>query len=563
MRGLARLAAAFAAGIVVTLLAVAGVGWVLARSHDIVDVGTIDDFPIGSVTTFYVLGRDDRGAVAQCVWPCERPPGRSLNDGARAVRPRFEFHLVRIAPDDLVAFLAEEPHGGCHIPWRPDFVFEGTQGWFRDGCGGSTFTIEGKRVFGPSPRDLDRLPVTIRNGRVYVTADRKAVIEATPVPTSSSAAETPTRVPTPPPPATAPPTPQGTPSQTPAPTPVPESPRLFADPRPREPDRRVTVPPRPPSPFAPWNGGDVVLYDRITMTELNFGPGAFASFSPDGRLMAWARGDNSDFRELILLNLSTQEQRTLGNARYVRWVDQQTLFVFLRGGNEAELVDVESGARRQAGTITSNPDLPAQEADGWRLATRAWSPATPAWRHEFTLSNTTAVREPIEFTALAASLSPDGHLFVVLPPDDQLQATPDLNLFTGLSNLYEIDPATGRTDHLTAGLVNDGSLRPLVSSRTHVVWTDNACQYSSDVPRRTKVLDRRTGQITELNEGFWVYMTPDGALGVGVFGPTALIDIASLQYTFVLPPDAADVRWTTDYRYAALSHVFGHGGPCR
>jgi cytochrome b6-f complex iron-sulfur subunit len=60
------------------------------------------------------------------------------------------------------------PHLGCTVPWRPTFNFNGTQGWFRCPCHGSTYTAAGVRVFGPAPRSMDRMEITIAGGRISV-----------------------------------------------------------------------------------------------------------------------------------------------------------------------------------------------------------------------------------------------------------------------------------------------------------------------------------------------------------------------------------------------------------
>lgn len=103
-----------------------------------VTVGSIDDFGIGSVTTYA--------------------------DG--------EFHLVRLSEDEFIALGARGSHvRACFVPWRPDFVWSrdgGTRGWFRDPCSGSTYDKEGHRVFGPAPCDLARLPVRFVSDKVVV-----------------------------------------------------------------------------------------------------------------------------------------------------------------------------------------------------------------------------------------------------------------------------------------------------------------------------------------------------------------------------------------------------------
>ena len=47
------------------------------------------------------------------------------------------------------------------MPWRPDFAFEGETGYFRCPCHGSTYTKAGVRVFGPAPRPLDTMAITV------------------------------------------------------------------------------------------------------------------------------------------------------------------------------------------------------------------------------------------------------------------------------------------------------------------------------------------------------------------------------------------------------------------
>jgi nitrite reductase/ring-hydroxylating ferredoxin subunit len=83
---------------------------------------------------------------------------------------------VRLDSGDFLALSARDAHSDCWVPWRPEVEFEGRVGWFRDPCHGSTYDGEGVRVFGPAPRDLDRYPVEVRDGHVYVTLSDDARI---------------------------------------------------------------------------------------------------------------------------------------------------------------------------------------------------------------------------------------------------------------------------------------------------------------------------------------------------------------------------------------------------
>jgi cytochrome b6-f complex iron-sulfur subunit len=73
-------------------------------------------------------------------------------------------------PGGALALWRKCPHLGCTIPWRPDFEFQGTKGWFRCPCHGSTYTRDGGIiVFGPAPRPMDVFPLAVQdNGGLVV-----------------------------------------------------------------------------------------------------------------------------------------------------------------------------------------------------------------------------------------------------------------------------------------------------------------------------------------------------------------------------------------------------------
>ena len=96
--------------------------WIEAGNLEAYEPGTITSLPIGPVD----------------------PPTPPL------------VHVSRLEDGDLIVIAGRDPLG-CAVPWRPNFRFEGTEGWFRDPCKGSTYDDQGRQVSGPSPRDLDRL----------------------------------------------------------------------------------------------------------------------------------------------------------------------------------------------------------------------------------------------------------------------------------------------------------------------------------------------------------------------------------------------------------------------
>ena len=53
-------------------------------------------------------------------------------------------------------------HLGCRVPWCADSK------WFECPCHGSRYNTWGEYRFGPAPRGLDRFPVAVENGQVFV-----------------------------------------------------------------------------------------------------------------------------------------------------------------------------------------------------------------------------------------------------------------------------------------------------------------------------------------------------------------------------------------------------------
>ena len=118
-------------------------------------VGRIGDFSVGEVVTFRY---STEGELLQ------RP------DVVTSPNTRTIFHVVQVTPGEFLALYAKDPHLGCMVPWRPDFEWDGQLGWFRNPCHGETYNRRGERVFGPSPRDLDRFAHRAAAGVCFVVA---------------------------------------------------------------------------------------------------------------------------------------------------------------------------------------------------------------------------------------------------------------------------------------------------------------------------------------------------------------------------------------------------------
>jgi len=79
----------------------------------------------------------------------------------------------------LMALYWKCPHLGCSVPWNGGFNgatvnFPGVVGWFRCPCHGSTYSRAGIRVFGPAPRPMDTMALTV-NGDGSINVNTGAI----------------------------------------------------------------------------------------------------------------------------------------------------------------------------------------------------------------------------------------------------------------------------------------------------------------------------------------------------------------------------------------------------
>lgn len=102
-----------------------------------------------------------------------------------------KFWLVKQEGGSFIAlYWKASAYRGCTVPWRKDFSFpdprtgHDTRGWFRDPCSGSTWDVNGVRVFGPAPRNMDQFPIEIVGDKIYVRATLdKIILGESPKPT--------------------------------------------------------------------------------------------------------------------------------------------------------------------------------------------------------------------------------------------------------------------------------------------------------------------------------------------------------------------------------------------
>lgn len=130
----------------------------------------------GSIVDFlYPRGITGFGGVVQAGLVSDIPAGSPPMEVQEG-----KFWLVHLSEDQggpgLLALWWVCPHLGCTVPWRDNFSFTNpdtgisSQGWFRCPCHGSTYTRAGVRVFGPAPRSMDRMELTVDpdSGRISV-----------------------------------------------------------------------------------------------------------------------------------------------------------------------------------------------------------------------------------------------------------------------------------------------------------------------------------------------------------------------------------------------------------
>jgi len=60
-------------------------------------------------------------------------------------------------------FLARSPQSGCPVKWQAEPEI------YKAYCDGSEFKLDGTYISGPSSRNLDEFPVSIREGMIWIT----------------------------------------------------------------------------------------------------------------------------------------------------------------------------------------------------------------------------------------------------------------------------------------------------------------------------------------------------------------------------------------------------------
>jgi len=88
-------------------------------------------------------------------------PPESFPENTATYVPEGRLYVVN-AKGDLLALSQRCPHLGCQVPYCD------TSGRFECPCHGSIFDIGGEYIEGPSPRGMDRYPITAKGGTLVV-----------------------------------------------------------------------------------------------------------------------------------------------------------------------------------------------------------------------------------------------------------------------------------------------------------------------------------------------------------------------------------------------------------
>jgi hypothetical protein len=333
---------------------------------------------------------------------------------------------------------------------------------------------------------------------------------------------------------------------------------LDTAPRPQPTAVTRTIGGQPPSLFPAWDGKSTVIYDTVTATTRDLGPGTQpASFSPDGTKAAWAAGEGfAAGMEVFVVDLPSGAPRSLGPGRTAQFIDDVSIVVFSVGGNDRIMVDVASGMRRPYAGESIPPTLLAREpALPEGLSVEPWNPGDTQVR-TYTVRDVSSNAVLLTFDAAAVAAAGKNELAVAAPPAE------------GRSNVYVINVRTGQATYLASArpdIVN----WPFSATADAVLWTDGYCVQP---PGQTTLFDRKSGELVRFDTSGspgtdrWMLLTPAGLLAAGSFGATALIDPKMASFVTVIPgrPDgwAGDVSWSSDYRFASHGPYGGHGGIC-
>lgn len=129
-----------------------------------VRLAPVSAFPLGSVTGYRVNAEGEiaRLSDSRIDQATDFASGTGFTSGVGL------FYVVRLPNGDAIVFSGRSTHLGRAIVWdpRPDWL--PNAGMFVEPGHGERWAIDGTRVFGPAPRDLDRYESHVDEGGLLV-----------------------------------------------------------------------------------------------------------------------------------------------------------------------------------------------------------------------------------------------------------------------------------------------------------------------------------------------------------------------------------------------------------
>ncbi|MDX2269511.1 MAG: ubiquinol-cytochrome c reductase iron-sulfur subunit [Bryobacter sp.] len=93
---------------------------------------------------------------------------RIRKDGWKLITEKSTAWVVKLTEQEVVAFSPSCTHLGCAYHW------EAAKNEFVCPCHTTSFSVSGKVLGGPAPRDLDRFPVKVQNNRLLININPAA-----------------------------------------------------------------------------------------------------------------------------------------------------------------------------------------------------------------------------------------------------------------------------------------------------------------------------------------------------------------------------------------------------
>lgn len=374
---------------------------------------------------------------------------------------------------------------------------------------------------------------------------------------------------------------------------------VFSQPRDVVVARTVELPERPGSPFEAWDGASVVIYDTEKGEAYDFGPGSIGN-PAFGRHHLVYTVENE---EVYVVDLRTMEEEFVARGILAYFLGDDHI-VINPGNNEFFAIDVNTGKRVALEEITE-PVLQSMVEQRWGGAFQAeWASGRFVIRRvdnpqavceesgaeqrecladvlsSWVVEDPWAMQVNLAFEANKVESAGPAEIVIATPPVCQEAGRPadchavlaklegqnpgetDELRVEGSTNIFLVDILTGEATFVATASYNTSTgewpMRwPMVANEDYVAWTESYC---GEPAGRTRIYDRQSGEITEVNTSQWLVLS-DGRLGLGEKGATAIIDPGTLEYETVLP-ELAGVSWSGDLRYAAVGQSFGRAGVC-